>query len=159
MFLTPLDVIAGAGMVAVVLEAARRQSIMFFALAVVSILYILFGDSLSGTLRHPGMEFDRFIYLTAYTEEGIFGSGLTVAASYLVMFVVSGWAMSERRSGGFAGNAANAYTGRKVGGPGKAAMFASAGLGTMVGSSIGNVVSTGTFTMPLMKRVGFKPHV
>lgn len=159
MFLTPLDVIAGAGMVAVVLEAARRQSIMFFALAVVSILYILFGDSLSGMLRHPGMEFDRFIYLTAYTEEGIFGSGLTVAASYLFMFMLLSSAMNETRTGDFIVNAANAYTGRKVGGPAKGAMFASAGLGTMVGSSIGNVVSTGTFTIPLMKRVGFKPHV
>ncbi|MEQ9123241.1 MAG: TRAP transporter fused permease subunit, partial [Alphaproteobacteria bacterium] len=159
MFLTPLDVIAGAGMVLVVLEAARRQSIVFFGLAVSSILYILYGDALPSVLRHPGMEFDRFIYLTAYTEEGIFGSGLTVAASYLFMFMLLSSAMNETRTGDFIVNVANAYTGRKVGGPAKGAMFASAGLGTMVGSSIGNVVSTGTFTIPLMKRVGFKPHV
>lgn len=159
MFLTDLDLIAGACMVIVVMEAARRQSIVFFLLALCSILYVINGDSLPGLLQHPGMEADRFIYLTAYTEEGIFGSGLNVAASYLFMFMLLSSALHETRTGDFIVNLANAYTGRKVGGPAKGAMFASAGLGTMVGSSIGNVVSTGTFTIPLMKRVGFKPHV
>ena len=159
MFLTTWDLVAGAGIVFVVLEAARRQSIAFFLLAAGSMVYILFGDSLPGLLQHPGMQFDRFIYLTAYTEEGIFGSGLTVAASYLFMFMLLGSALHETKTGDFIVNVSNAYMGRRVGGPAKGAMFASAGLGTMVGSSIGNVVSTGTFTIPMMKRVGFKPHV
>lgn len=158
MFLTERDLLAGAGMVFVVLEAARRQSIAFCLLAVGSILYILYGDRMPGLLQHPGMDFDRFIYLTAYTEEGIFGSGLTVAASYLFMFMLLSAALHETRTGDFIVKLANAYAGGKVGGPAKGAMFASAGLGTMVGSAIGNVVSTGTFTIPLMKRVGFRPH-
>lgn len=158
MFLTPVDIAAGIGMVVVVLEAARRQSFAFFALAVACVLYILYGDLLPGMLRNPGMEFDRFIYLTAYTEEGIFGSGLTVAASYLFMFMLLSSALTETKTGEFIIRVTTAYTGRAVGGPAKGAMFASAGLGTMVGSSIGNVVSTGSFTIPLMKRVGFRPH-
>ncbi len=159
MFLTNWDVAAGLGMVFVVLEAARRQSIAFFLLAIFSVLYILYGNHLPGLLRNPGMDFDRFIYLTAYTEEGIFGSGLAVAASYLFMFMLLSSAMTETKTGDFIIRLATAGTGRLVGGPAKAAMFASAGLGTMVGSSIGNVVSTGSFTIPLMKRVGFRSHI
>lgn len=159
MFLTPLDLAAGAGMVLVVLEAARRQSVAFFGLSLLSALYVMFGQHLPGLLQHPGMEFDRFIYLTAYTEEGIFGSGLAVAASYLFMFMLLSSALHATKTGEFIIRLANAGTGTRVGGPAKGAMFASAGLGTMVGSSIANVVSTGTFTIPLMKRVGFKPHV
>jgi TRAP transporter 4TM/12TM fusion protein len=159
MFLTPLDLAAGVGMVLVVLEAARRQSFAFFLLSLLSALYVMLGQYLPGVLQHPGMEFDRFIYLTAYTEEGIFGSGLAVAASYLFMFMLLSSALHATKTGDFMIQLANAGTGTRVGGPAKGAMFASAGLGTMVGSSIANVVSTGAFTIPLMKRVGFKPHV
>lgn len=158
MFMTPWDIAAGVGMVLVVLEAARRQSVAFFLLALVCVLYILYGALLPGMMQHPGMDFSRFIYLTAYTEEGIFGSGLTVAASYLFMFMLLSSAMTETKTGDFIIRVATAYTGRAVGGPAKGAMFASAGLGAMVGSAIGNVVSTGAFTIPLMKRVGFRPH-
>jgi len=157
-FLSPLDLAAGAGMTFVVLEAARRQSIAFFLLSLACILYVMYGQHMPGLLQHPGMEFDRFIYLTAYTEEGIFGSGLSVAATFLFMFMLLSSALTETKTGDFIIRFANAGTGRLVGGPAKGAMFASAGLGTMVGSSIGNVVSTGTFTIPLMKRAGFKPH-
>lgn len=158
-FLSPLDLAAGAAMTFIVLEAARRQSIAFFLLSILCILYVMLGNHLPGLLQHPGMEFDRFIYLTAFTEEGIFGSGLSVAASFLFMFMLLSSALTETKTGDFIIRFANAGTGRLVGGPAKGAMFASAGLGTMVGSSIGNVVSTGTFTIPLMKRAGFKPHV
>lgn len=157
-FLTPLDLAAGAAMTFIVLEAARRQSLAFFGLSILCVLYVMLGNHLPGLLQHPGMEFDRFIYLTAFTEEGIFGSGLSVAASFLFMFMLLSSALNETKTGDFIIRFANAGTGRLIGGPAKGAMFASAGLGTMVGSSIGNVVSTGTFTIPLMKRAGFKPH-
>ncbi len=157
-FLTRADLIAGGVIVVVVLEAARRESFAFFLLSLGSILYILLGDSVTGVLRHPGMEIDRFIYLTAFTAEGVFGLGLDVAASYLFMFMLLSSALNKTRTGDLIMKLSNALVGAKVGGPAKAAVLASAGLGTMIGSSIGNVVSTGTFTIPMMKRAGIPAH-
>lgn len=157
-FLTTGDLVFGTFLVAVVLEASRRESLGFFLLSILGILYILFGWLLPGILNHPGMDYPRFIYLTAYTSEGVFGLGLRVASSYLFMFLLLSSAMTKTKTGDFIINLCNAFVGHKAGGPAKSAVLASAGLGTMVGSSIGNVVTTGTFTIPLMKRTGFPPH-
>lgn len=153
-FLTTGDLVFGGVLVLVVLEAARRESIAFFLLSVIGILYILFGNLLPGVLGHSGMDLRRFIYLTAYTGEGIFGFGLNVAASYLFMFMLLSSAMARTKTGEFIMDMCNAYFGHRVGGPAKSAVVASAGLGTMVGSSIGNVATTGTFTIPLMQKNG-----
>ena len=157
-FLTRADLIVGGVIVVVVLEAARRESFAFFLLSLGSILYIFLGDSMIGMLRHPGMEVDRFIYLTAFTAEGVFGLGLDVAASYLFMFMLLSSALNKTKTGDLIMRLSNALVGAKVGGPAKTAVLASAGLGTMIGSSIGNVVSTGAFTIPMMKRAGIPAH-
>lgn len=157
-FLTTGDLVFGGILVLVVLEAARRESIAFFLLSVIGILYILFGNLLPGVLGHSGMDLRRFIYLTAYTGEGIFGFGLNVAASYLFMFMLLSSAMARTKTGEFIMDMCNAYFGHRVGGPAKSAVVASAGLGTMVGSSIGNVATTGTFTIPLMQKNGLPGH-
>lgn len=157
-FLTTADLIYGGILVLVVLEAARRESVAFFILSVIGILYILFGNVLPGVLGHSGMDLRRFIYLTAFTGEGIFGFGLNVAASYLFMFMLLSSAMAKTKTGEFIMDLCNAYFGHRVGGPAKSAVAASAGLGTMVGSSIGNVATTGTFTIPLMKKNGLPGH-
>jgi TRAP transporter 4TM/12TM fusion protein len=157
-FLTTQDLVFGGILVLVVLEAARRESLGFFFLSVVGIAYILFGNRLPGILGHPGMDLPRFIYLTAYTSEGIFGFGLEVAASYLFMFMLLSASMTQTRTADFIMKVCNGLFGRHVGGPAKSAVVASAGLGTMVGSSIGNVATTGTFTIPLMKRSGMPAH-
>lgn len=158
-YLTNVDLLIGIGMVVVALEASRRQSWALFFLAIASILYMLFGNYLSGIFAHPGMDLQRFVYLIAYTSEGIFGEGLNVAAAYLFMFMLLGSALQATKTGDFIMKAASASVGRQTGGAAKTAMVASAGLGTVVGSSIGNVVATGTFTIPLMIRTGFRPHV
>lgn len=157
-YLTKADLVYGGILVLVVLEAARRESFAFFVLSVLSVLYILFGNLLPGVLGHSGMDIRRFIYLTSYTSEGIFGFGLDVAASYLFMFMLLSSAMAKTKTSHFIMGLCNAYFGRQVGGPAKAAVAASAGLGTMVGSSIGNVATTGTFTIPLMKKNGIPGH-
>ncbi|MBC6717739.1 TRAP transporter fused permease subunit [Aurantimonas sp. DM33-3] len=157
-FLTTTDLVIGGLLVLVVLEAARRESAAFFILSVLGILYILFGNLIPGAMGHNGMSLPRFIYLTAYTAEGIFGFGLDVAANYLFMFMLLSAAMTETRTGDFIMNICNAFFGRHTGGSAKSAVVASAGLGTMVGSSIGNVATTGTFTIPLMKRNGMPAH-
>src|SRR3546814_3253540 len=112
----------------------------FFLLSLGGVAYILFGGSLPGILGHPGMDLSRFIYLTAYTAEGIFGFGLEVAASYLFMFMLLSSSMTQTRPGDFIMNLCNAYFGKLSGGPSKSDVLACAGLGTMLGSSIGTVV-------------------
>jgi len=158
MFLNQWDLFFGGLLALLVLEAARRQSKSFALLSVLSVLYILFGAQLPGILGHPGMDLRRFIYMTAYTSEGIFGVGLEVAVSYLFMFIMLSSAMEKTRTGDFIIGLCNAGFGHRTGGPAKSAVIASAALGSFVGSPIGNVVTTGTFTIPLMKKTGYPAH-
>ncbi|WP_172153261.1 TRAP transporter permease [Pseudomonas tumuqii] len=157
-FLTSTDLVMAGILSLVVLEAARRESVAFFVLSVVGILYILFGGSMPGILGHAGMELEQFLYLTAYTAEGIYGFGLEVAASYIFMFLLLSASMTQTQTGRFIMDICNAFFGRRTGGPAKSAVVSSALLGTMVGSSIGNVATTGTFTIPLMKQAGIPAH-
>ena len=101
----------------------------------------------------------RFAYVVSYTSEGLFGTGLKVAANYLFMFMMFGAVLQATKTGDFIIKLANCGFGRQTGGAAKGAMAASAGLGTMVGSSVGNVVATGAFTIPLMIRTGFRRHI
>lgn len=158
MFLTQWDLIFGGLLVIIVLYAAWQQSKSFALLSVASILYIIFGAQLPGILGHPGMDLRRFLYMTAYTSEGIFGVGLEVAVSYLFMFILLSSAMEATGTGEFIIKLCNAGFGHRPGGPAKSAVVASAALGSFVGSPIGNVVTTGTFTIPLMKKSGYPAH-
>lgn len=158
-YLSQADLIAGLVLVAVSIEAARRQSTLLALLGVASCAYMLYGDELPSVFSHAGMDLQRFTYTVVYTGEGIFGTGLKVAATYLFMFMMFGSVLQATKTGDFIMNVANAGLGRQTGGAAKGAMAASAGLGTMVGSSVGNVVATGAFTIPLMIRTGFKRHV
>lgn len=158
-YLSSWDILLGGLFVIICIEASWRQSLVLGTLAVTSCLYMLFGDYLPGVFSHAGMDFERFIYIVVYTSEGLFGTGLKVAATYLFMFVILGSVLRVTKTGDFMIDMANGLLGSKVGGAAKGAMAASAGLGTIVGSSIGNVLATGTFTIPLMKRTGFEPHV
>lgn len=157
-FLGTTDLVMAGILSMVVLEAARRESLAFFALSVLGIFYILFGGSLPGVLGHAGMELQQFLYLTAYTAEGVYGFGLEVAASYIFMFLLLSASMTQTQTGRFIMDLCNAFFGRRTGGPAKSAVVSSALLGTMVGSSIGNVATTGTFTIPLMKQAGIPAH-
>ncbi len=158
-FMTTTDVVIGVVLVLVVLEAARRSSFAFFVLASLGVLYILYGNLAPGLLRHSGMDLSRFIYLTAYTSEGVFGAGLRVASAYLFMFMLLSAALHRTKTGILLMDLCNAKFGHRVGGPAKSTVVASGAMGTMVGSAIGNVVTTGAFTIPLMIRSGFKPRV
>ena len=158
-YLSMTDLLLASIFVLVCIEASRRQSYMLGALAILACLYMLFGNFLPGVFGHAGMDFGRFIYIVVYTSEGLFGTGLKVAATYLFMFMVLGSILRVSKTGDFMIGIANSVLGARTGGAAKGAMAASAGLGTIVGSSIGNVVATGTFTIPLMKSTGFQPHV
>lgn len=157
--LTWMDLLVGGLLIIITLEAARRQSMIFFLIAVIAIAYTIYGQHFPGMFQHPGIGIKRFIFLNAFGPEGIFGVGLAVATNYLFMFILLGVTLQASGTSKFVIDVADAAVGHLAGGSGKASLFASAGLGTMVGSSIGNVVTTGAVTIPVMKKAGFKPHV
>jgi TRAP transporter 4TM/12TM fusion protein len=142
-----------------VLETARRTSITFFILALLGVLYTMFGHHLPGMLNHPGMSFQRMIFLTVFTEEGVFGLGLAVASTFLFMFILFGAVLQGTGASVFLMNICNGLVGKYDGGAAKTAVIGSAMMGTVSGSSISNVVTVGSITIPLMKRLGFRPHV
>ncbi len=153
------EIVLGTLILICVLEIARRTSITFFILGVLGVAYTMFGDLLPGMFNHPGMSFKRMIFLTAFTEEGIFGLGLAVASTYLFMFILFGAALTGTRASVYLMHLCNSLVGHKDGGAAKTAVIGSGLMGMVSGSSIGNVVSVGSITIPLMKKMGFKPHV
>jgi len=157
-YLSTLQIMVGFIIMLAVLEAVRRISIPLFGIALAAIAYILFGNYLPGILSHAGMGVKRFIYLTAFSHEGVFGLGLAVSSTYLFMFILFGTALQETGAADFFLNFTNSLVGKTRGGPAKSAVIASGLTGTMIGSSIGNVVTTGSITIPMMKESGFKPH-
>jgi TRAP transporter 4TM/12TM fusion protein len=158
-YLTTFQIVVGCGIIFTVLEAVRRVSIGLFLIALAAIAYILFGNFIPGALSHAGIGFKRFVYLTAFSFEGIFGLGLAVASTYLFMFILFGSALQQTGAADFFLKLTNAMVGQTRGAPAKCAVVASGLTGTVSGSSIANVVTTGSFTIPLMKRMGFQPHV
>ncbi len=153
-YLSKFQIFLGFVIILVVLEAVRRMNLVLFFLALAGMAYTLYGNYLPGILGHAGMDFDRFVYLTAYSHEGIFGLGTAVAATYLFMFMLFSTTLQETGAGEFFMKFANAFVGKTRGGPAKCAVVASGLTGTMIGSSIGNVVTVGTLTIPMMKKDG-----
>jgi TRAP transporter 4TM/12TM fusion protein len=157
-YLSALQITVGFIIIVSILEAVRRVSLPLFAIALAAVGYILFGNYLPGILSHAGMGVKRFIYLTAFSHEGVFGLGLAVSSTYLFMFILFGTALQDTGAADFFLKLTNSMVGKTRGGPAKSAVIASGLTGTMIGSSIGNVVTTGSITIPMMKRSGFKPH-
>lgn len=155
---TTWDVIMAAVLVLLVLEAARRVSGWALpVLGVVFLLYSVFGRQIPGVFRHRGYDWDstfNFLYLTT---EGVYGTAIGVAASYIFLFVLFGAVLQKSGMGQFFNDVALALAGQRRGGPAKVAVVASGFLGSINGAAVANVVTTGAFTIPLMKRVGYKP--
>ena len=146
--------------IALALEAARRGLGLWIpALAVIALLFAHFGAYAPGQLAHRGSTVHQIVNYTFYSQEGIFGVMTSVMASYVLIFIYLGAFMNQSGMGKFFIDMPMALAGRTVGGPAKVAVIASAIFGSISGSSIANIVSTGTFTIPLMKKVGFRPHV
>ena len=146
--------------IALALEAARRGLGLWIpVLAVIALLFAHFGAYAPGQLAHRGSTVHQIVNYTFYSQEGIFGVMTSVMASYVLIFIYLGAFMNQSGMGKFFIDMPMALAGRTVGGPAKVAVIASAIFGSISGSSIANIVSTGTFTIPLMKKVGFRPHV
>lgn len=149
------DWIYGLTAVALTIEMSRRVLGWAFPIMTVAfIAYALFGGALPGFLGHRGYEFDRTM-ATLVSTEGIFGFAMSAAATYIVMFVTFGAFLRATNVGQFFIEIATGLAGGRRGGPAKVAIFSSALFGTISGSSMSNVAAVGTFTIPLMKRVGY----
>jgi len=157
---TSLDV--GLGIVAIILvvEAARRVIGSFMSIiCVLFVLYAYLGPHMPGILGHKGYGIHRIVGQLYLTTEGLFGLPLGVAATFVYLFVLFGSFLEGTGGGAFFTRFAYALTGRMVGGPAKTAVIASGFMGSVSGSAVANVVTTGSFTIPMMKRTGYKPHI
>ena len=151
--------IAGIGIV-LLLEAARRSLGMpLMAVALFFLSYVFFGSwsGLPEVVQWKGASFEKAMSHMWLTTEGVFGVALGVSSGFVFLFVVFGALLNQAGAGNYFLKLAFSALGHLRGGPAKAAVIASAATGLISGSSIANVVTTGTFTIPLMKKVGFSP--
>lgn len=157
--LIPLEVVLGGIYIALLLEATRRcVGVSMVVLALFFILQTRFSQYFPSFLKGPPTQFKSIVYWVWSSSEGIFGTPLGVMASYVFLFVLFGALMNRTGAGKVFINLALALAGKKRGGPAKAAVISSAVMGCVSGSAAGNVVTTGTFTIPLMKKVGYTPE-
>lgn len=154
---TTMDMIVGVIAVLLVLEAARRViGWPMVIIALMFITYALVGPYIPGPLAHRGVAVEDLIQQLFYTTEGIFGIPIGVSSTFIFMFLLFGAYLEKTGMGEFFIDAANAVAGHAAGGPAKVAVLSSALMGTLTGSSVANVVGTGSFTIPMMKKLGYK---
>ncbi|CAM4001519.1 TRAP transporter permease [Vreelandella rituensis] len=150
------DVIIGVAGILLLLEATRRAlGPPLMIVASVFLLYSLAGPWMPGILSHGGVSLFGLINHQWLTTQGVFGIALGVSTSFVFLFVLFGALLDKAGAGNYFIKVAFSLLGHYRGGPAKAAVVASAMTGLISGSSIANVVTTGTFTVPMMKRVGF----
>ncbi len=150
------DILVATLLVVLVLEAARRVSgIALPILAILFILFGFFGRDMPGILRHRGYDWDTMAYNFLATTEGIFGTAIGVSATYIILFILFGAFLAKSGMSALFNDLALAIAGQTRGGPAKVAAIASGFMGSINGSAIANVVSTGAFTIPMMKKVGY----
>ncbi len=153
------DLIVGGLAILLVLEAARRVVGMpIVVIAVVFMLYALYGKELPGFFAHRGVSVERLISHQFFTLEGIFGTPLAVSATFIFLFLLFGAFLEKTGVGAYFNDLALVVAGKRIGGPAKVAVFSSALQGTISGSSVANVVTSGSFTIPMMKRLGYRPE-
>lgn len=156
---TTLDLAMGTAALLLVLELARRAT--GWGLVVVCVLalaYAVAGPHLPGVLAHRGYGPVRLVEHLYLSTEGIWGVPLGVSADFVYLFVLFGAVLEAAGGGALLIALADRVAGRTRGGPAKTAAVASAFMGSLSGSAVANVVTTGTFTIPIMKKAGFKPH-
>jgi TRAP transporter 4TM/12TM fusion protein len=155
--LNNLDLIVGGLAILLVLEAARRVVGMpIVIIAGFFLLYALYGKIMPDFLQHRGVSLERLIGHMYYTTDGILGVPIGVSASFVFLFILFGAFLDKTGVGDYFNDLAMAIAGKRIGGPAKVTVFSSALQGTISGSSVANVVQSGAFTIPLMKRLGYR---
>lgn len=143
----------------VLLEAARRTIGIFIPLlSAIAIVYAMFGPYFPGMFGHAGFSIERLLYRMYMTTEGIFGMTLSIASTYIVLFILFGAFLTVSGASQFFNELALAIAGRRRGGPAQVAVISSALTGSLSGSAVANVATTGSFTIPLMKKIGLTPR-
>ena len=156
---TTLDLAASVAGLLLLLEAARRAlGPALPVVAAVFVAYIFAGPWLPDMISHKGASVSRVMSHMWLTTEGVFGVALGVSSSFVFLFVLFGTLLERAGAGNFFIKLSFALLGHLRGGPAKAAVVSSGLTGVISGSSVANVVTTGTFTIPLMKRVGYPAH-
>ena len=154
-----IDVVMGSVLIVVLLEATRRSiGWPLPVIAVIVMAYGLFGRYAPGVLVHPGASWSAMVNHLYLTSQGIYGLPVGVVATYVFHFVLFGVLATRIGLGQLFIDLASSVAGRYAGGPAKVAVFSSALLGTISGSSIANTVTTGSLTIPAMIRVGYPRH-
>ncbi len=140
---------------ALIMELTRRVTgLALITISAVFLVYVFAGPYLPGFLGYPGLSMNRF-FSQVYTDAGILGPTTAVSSTYIILFIVFAAFLQASKVGDYFVNFAFAAAGRARGGPAKVAIFASGLMGMINGTSAGNVVSTGSLTIPLMKKVGY----
>ena len=153
------DILFAILLIIAIFEACRRK--MGNPLVIITLVFVAYaflGKYIPGFLNQPGMTLKKFTSLVYLTTDGIFGSPLYASASYVVLFVLLGAIMSVSGIGDYMTNLATSLFGHMRGGPAKVAVVASGFFGSISGSPTANVIGTGTFTIPMMKKNGFEPE-
>lgn len=159
-YLTIWDRLFGTAFIIILLEACRRVvGWPLTIIAVIFLAYSFFGYVVPGSFGHGGYSLDRVVTTMFLTTEGIFGPAAAAAATFVAIFIIFGTFLEKTGGSQVFIDLATAIGGRRRGGPAKVAVFASALTGSINGSPVANVTTTGIFTIPLMKRVGYKSHV
>lgn len=157
---TNIDVVMGAFGLIVSFEMSRRTVGWGLSIiAIVGILYALFGRVMPEVIQHPGFSLRRIIEHCFFNQDGIFGIMANVMATYVILFIFFGAFLEKSGVGQFFIDLPMSLTGRSIGGAAKVSVVTSGFFGSVAGSAIANTVTTGAFTIPLMKRTGFRPHI
>lgn len=154
-FSFPVEAVLGGLGILLLLEATRRSiGVPLVIVASIFLLYSIFGQSMPDIISHRGVSLERLIGYQWLTGEAIFGIPIDVSVSFVFLFVLFGALLERAGAGQYFLDLAFAMVGKYRGGPAKAAILASGMTGAISGSSIANVVTTGTFTIPVMRRIG-----
>ena len=155
----PAQVITGIIGILLLMEACRRVvGIPIMVVVTCFLLYTFFGKYIMGTFGHRGFSMRQVVTHMYFTLEGVYGTPLGVSATFIFLFILFGSFLEKTGVGKFFIDLANAIAGKRIGGPAKVAVISSAFFGTVSGSSVANTVGTGSFTIPAMKKLGYKPE-
>lgn len=159
-FVTKTDMVMGIFMIIISLEISRRVSGPILpGIAVFFLIYAYFGNFFMGMLAHKSFSIARIIGFMYTSLDGIFGQVVAIFSTYIFPFILFGTFLEKSGAATFFIDFPNALTGKRIGGPAKVSVLSSGLMGSISGSGVANVVTTGTFTIPLMKKIGYRPHV
>ena len=157
--LTVNQYVIGAIGIVLLMEACRRVvGLPIVCVAVAFLIVGFFGQSMPGFLSNRGFSWKRIVDHLFYTQEGIFGTPIGASSTFIFLFILFGSFLEKTGVGEFFIDFGNAVAGKRRGGPAKVAVLVSALEGTVSGSSVANTVGSGSFTIPMMKRLGYRPE-